>query len=271
MSDITVSANVDTLLQSATFAAFLIALGSTTGTNTYTTDHTLDATDICALIVVNSATPVNITFPIAIFANKEFVIIRQKGAGQITVLTTGTTLNKPTDRNYKSRQVGSLIFVFFESSTEGDIGGDLEAAAGLTYFTANKNATIQVIGSNAATKVTFTNEITDSNGTYDAANSKFIAPVIGVLQLAGVISSTSIVDPTYALIYKNGVEIYRFSPPDLAIRPDILRTGGIPFNANIPLAATDYIEIWTQTGTVAGYTIAGGNTVTFLTGVFLPS
>lgn len=90
--------------------------------NIQTADYTLTATDNSGVVIINSATPVNVTVP-STLSTGFFTQIIQKGAGQVTVVgASGVTINSA--HGFKSRTQNSSIGVILESSTLGYVSGD---------------------------------------------------------------------------------------------------------------------------------------------------
>lgn len=89
--------------------------------NTQTANYTLTTSDNGAILIMNSATAVTVTVPATLPAG--FVVqIIQKGAGQITVTGSGSTINSAN--GLKSRTLNSAIGVVMETSTLGYVTGD---------------------------------------------------------------------------------------------------------------------------------------------------
>jgi hypothetical protein len=89
--------------------------------NTQTGNYTLTTSDNGAILIMNSASAVTVTVPATLPAG--FVVqIIQKGAGQITVTGSGTTMNSAN--GFKTRTLNSAIGVVMESATLGYVTGD---------------------------------------------------------------------------------------------------------------------------------------------------
>lgn len=89
--------------------------------NTQTANYTLTTSDNGAILIMNSATAVTVTVPATLPAG--FVVqIIQKGAGQITITGSGSTINSAN--GLKSRTLNSAIGVVMETSTLGYVTGD---------------------------------------------------------------------------------------------------------------------------------------------------
>lgn len=89
--------------------------------NTQTANYTLTTSDNGAILIMNSSTAVTVTVPATLPAG--FVVqIIQKGAGQITVTGSGSTINSAN--GLKSRTLNSAIGVVMETSTLGYVTGD---------------------------------------------------------------------------------------------------------------------------------------------------
>lgn len=142
---------------------------------------------------------------------------------------------------------------------------DGSALASNNYaFSANKNNVNQTgIVSATATKLTFTTEVFDIGSGYDAANSRFIAPVAGkyVFSLA-ILWTGGVVDQQayYTLIYKNGAQV--LAPNSFASGTSL---GAFP-SAALDLAANDIIEIYVNGGGAGNKTIDGNIQYTYWNG-----
>lgn len=89
--------------------------------NIQTANYTLTASDNGNIVIMNSATAVTVTVPATLPAG--FVVqIIQKGAGQVTVSGSGSTINSAN--GFKTRVTNSAIGVVMESSTVGYVAGD---------------------------------------------------------------------------------------------------------------------------------------------------
>lgn len=141
----------------------------------------------------------------------------------------------------------------------------IDASGNITFFAeyafaANKNGTDQTaIADTTWTKVTFTTEEFDVNGAYDAANSKFVAPVAGKYQFHTHLTMAPAASATDTLLrvslYKNGSEVK--SGPNQGNRD--ANGLGAQVSALLDLALNDYIEVYVyhtrgSDGTVYGVT-----------------
>lgn len=123
-------------------------------------------------------------------------------------------------------------------------------------FLANKNNTNQTkdINSNLD-KVTFTTEVFDEGGYYDAANSKWTPPAgrYHISAQAGVKIGTGY-RTAFVLLYKNGT-LHRKSPGNWSDidNADLMDQINVPVEAN----GTDYFEIYVAVDAVAGTIIPG--------------
>lgn len=89
--------------------------------NIQTANYTLTASDNGNIVIMNSATAVTVTVPATLPAG--FVVqIIQKGAGQVTVSGSGSTINSAN--GFKTRVTNSAIGIVMESSTVGYVTGD---------------------------------------------------------------------------------------------------------------------------------------------------
>lgn len=86
-----------------------------------TASYTLTEADSRSVIVVNSTTATTITVPNTLPIGF-FCQIIQKGAGQVTVVGSGVTLNSAS--GFKTRIQNSSIGVLIETATLGYISGD---------------------------------------------------------------------------------------------------------------------------------------------------
>lgn len=79
--------------------------------------YTLAASDAGKEVVVTSATPVNVTINQNIFAANDRVIVRQGGAGAVTIVAgTGVTPTKPSARSYSISAQGESAAISFPSA-----------------------------------------------------------------------------------------------------------------------------------------------------------
>lgn len=89
--------------------------------NTQSGNYTLTTSDNGSVLIMNSASAVTVTVPATLPAG--FVVqIIQKGAGQVTVTGSGSTINSAN--GFKTRTLNSAIGVVMESSTLGYVTGD---------------------------------------------------------------------------------------------------------------------------------------------------
>ena len=89
------------------------------------TSYALAATDAGACVRANNATAIAVTAPTGgIFTVGDVILLRQVGAGQVTV--TGGTLNLPaTITAAKTRAQGSVITLHYVATDTWDVSGDL--------------------------------------------------------------------------------------------------------------------------------------------------
>lgn len=135
-------------------------------------------------------------------------------------------------------------------------------------FRANKNGTDQTgIVTTVQTKVTFTTEVWDTGGYYDAANSKWTPPagpvaLVGCLNYSGgVVTSGNF----QTLLYKNG-SLYANVPVD-AFGNGVSMAPLISF---IDLAnGTDFYEIYALGSGTGNKTVSGATNATFFGGTCL--
>lgn len=89
--------------------------------NVQTADYTLASSDNGGIVIMNSASPMNLTVPSTLSAGFTVQIV-QKGSGQVSVIGSGTTINGAYGT--KSRAQYSAIGIVMESSTIGYVTGD---------------------------------------------------------------------------------------------------------------------------------------------------
>jgi hypothetical protein len=142
------------------------------------------------------------------------------------------------------------------------------SSAGMSFsFAANKNEANQTgIVTGTATKVTFTNEAFDVGSSYDAPNSKFVAPIAGkYLFTAALYYIGGVVDQAvyYLLFYKNGSEF--LSPSTYASGTSVTVTATILLD----LAPGDYVEVYAFGTGTGNKTVSGHAAYTFFQGARL--
>lgn len=91
----------------------------------YTADHTLTLSDNTKVVVMNSATPVNVTIPLSLLSGFNCLVL-QEGAGQVTFVADGTTLNS-ADGYLKLRTQYSGCSIVAYDDNVFSITGDLAA------------------------------------------------------------------------------------------------------------------------------------------------
>lgn len=95
------------------------------------TSHTVQASDVGKLLDCTSGSPVTITVPdtFSIEAGKRgMVSILQSGAGQVTVVGSGTRAMTSNGLTNKTRGQGAEIHVSLRGSTVARVGGDVAVA-----------------------------------------------------------------------------------------------------------------------------------------------
>ena len=112
-------------------------------------------------------------------------------------------------------------------------------------FSANTSAPGFTVGTTEV-KVTYNSEQVDDNGNYDTTNARFTAPVTGTY-LIGTANTCKIISgvTVYMAIYirrNGGSTSYRFRGG--GVDNDVNDWFGISGSVVIPLAASDYIELW---------------------------
>ena len=125
-------------------------------------------------------------------------------------------------------------------------------------FSAGKSST-QVTSAAAYTKITFPTEEFDADGSYDAANSKFLPTVAGYYQItAGVASGSTFTTNNVLNIYKNGALFKAGIQPAVAVYG--LTVAGLVYLDGV----SDYVEIFTYTS--AATTMLGNTTGCYFQG-----
>jgi hypothetical protein len=98
------------------------------GIHNVSTAYTYDPTDAGLVVRHTGATAVNATIaPNATkaFALNQVVTVRQVGAGQVTFVYPGVTLNIPTGYVAKTRAAGSVVMLHYVAADTWDVTGDL--------------------------------------------------------------------------------------------------------------------------------------------------
>jgi len=132
----------------------------------------------------------------------------------------------------------------------GGTGAATFAAAGLANtpaFLAQKSST-QSVDSDSTTKVTFTEEIFDSNGTYDTSNSRFTPGVAGKYCISSQIGFENMSDAKYCAnyLYVNGSTLNSRSMGLNVNGADTTQDLFFNFTYIVNASATDYYEIYTR-------------------------
>jgi hypothetical protein len=87
---------------------------SSSALNTQTSSYTIQSSDNGRIIIVNSASAVNITVPSGLAVGFSCTIV-QIGAGQVTMVASGTTLNSASGLKI-STQHGALSVISYSSN-----------------------------------------------------------------------------------------------------------------------------------------------------------
>lgn len=93
--------------------------------NVQTGNYTLVAGDSAKEVQINSATAATVTVDPSVLTVGAYYLIRQAGAGQVTLAGTGLTAGGPT---LKSAQQGALLYVRCDSSSAAYAGGEVAAS-----------------------------------------------------------------------------------------------------------------------------------------------
>jgi hypothetical protein len=92
--------------------------------NTQTgTAYTLAADDSGRIVRCDNAGAITLTLPAGVFTAGDVVLVRQVGAGQVTV--AGGTVHLPTGAVAKTRTLGSVISLHYVALNTWDASGDL--------------------------------------------------------------------------------------------------------------------------------------------------
>jgi hypothetical protein len=147
-----------------------------------------------------------------------------------------------------------------------DTGGKLDSwITTKPKFLADKNGTSQTgIPLDTGTKVTFTNEVFDVGGGYDAANSKWVPGVVGNYHIdCNLYLDTKGAGKYVAIgIFKNGVNIQQSYDEDAYLAV---------ISRNVAITnVTDYIEIYVYQNAINNNSINGGTHLTSFSGYMLP-
>lgn len=96
-------------------AALVLVRRALVGSN-----YTAVFTDRACVIKINSASAATVTVPSGVFSPNQSFGVLQEGAGQVTLLASGTTF-LPTGIGPSTRQQGSLIFVAFDPDVANQV------------------------------------------------------------------------------------------------------------------------------------------------------
>jgi hypothetical protein len=115
-------------------------------------------------------------------------------------------------------------------------------------FLAQKPNSAQSISQNSTTKVTFTDEIYDSDGTYDTSNSRFTPGVAGKYCISAQVGFENMSDATYVQVYLyvNGSELNSRSMGLNVNGADTTQDLFFNFTYTVNASATDYYEIYAR-------------------------
>lgn len=226
------------------------------------------ATTGTGTITLGSAVSGYLTFASAGLQNGDIVSYGIKdGAnsevGTGTYTSAGTTLTRTVTTSTNSNSAISLsgsaeVYVTARAQDINKFG-----------FSATKNATNQTgIVSGTDTKVTFTTEVFDTGGFYDAANSKWTPPA-GLVMLSAQLyvtgTFTSANSATVCAVWKNGAVLKEgFFYPALA------NNGNAPIVVVDSANGTDFYEIYVRQSASSGtLTVDGTNKWSYFMGATL--
>jgi hypothetical protein len=124
----------------------------------------------------------------------------------------------------------------------------LEGIANTPAFLAQKTSSAQSVSQDSTTKVTFTDEIYDSDGTYDTSNSRFTPGVAGKYCISAQVGFENMSDAKYVAVYLyvNGSELNSRSMGLNVNGADTTQDLFFNFTYTVNASATDYYEIYTR-------------------------
>jgi len=133
-------------------------------------------------------------------------------------------------------------------------------------FFASKQSGTQTVGSATQVKVTFDNELFDSNSKYDTSNSRYTPAVAGKYLITAGLSFSGTGDSNYIIIfiYKNGSEYTKSIN-----RSPSTNDNGVVITSLVELDDDDYIEIYCKQNTGSDQLVASSSSdrTTFFGGV----
>jgi len=157
------------------------------------------------------------------------------GSGTLTLGQSGETISVPS---------GATLDL--SNATQTGVGGDNTPA-----WSALKSSSAQSIPHDTHTKITYTDEVFDTDGAYDAVNSKFTVPSGegGKYLISVKYEMSNQTSPTYAYIYVNGTgyTATRFKAS----------TWGNETKMIVTLSAGDYVEGYTYQASGGAVDIVG--------------
>ena len=158
-------------------------------------------------------------------------ILKRTGTGTITVGQSGDTITIPSGATLNSAGTNTLTGI---NNTPA--------------FLAQKPNSAQSISQDSTTKVTFTDEIYDSDGTYDTSNSRFTPGVAGKYCISAQVGFENMSDATYCQVYLyvNGSELNSRSMGLNVNGADTTQDLFFNFTYTVNASATDYYEIYAR-------------------------
>ena len=158
-------------------------------------------------------------------------ILKRTGTGTITVGQSGDTISIPSGATLNSAGTNTL-----------------EGIANTPAFLAQKPNSAQSISQDSTTKVTFTDEIYDSDGTYDTSNSRFTPGVAGKYCISAQVGFENMSDAKYVQVYLyvNGSELNSRSMGLNVNGADTTQDLFFNFTYTVNASATDYYEIYVR-------------------------
>jgi hypothetical protein len=193
---------------------------------------------------------------------------RMVHAAALTITRNATTLETPTAQSIAVK-AGDEVVAVSRGSGNWTILSHTPAQAypSTIRFSANKNNVDQTGLGTSATKLTFTTEVEDVGGYYDAANSRFTPLVAGTYQITcAVLAAGTVTDAGLCqiLIYKNGSLFfggYTRASGTTSVGTSVIKQ--VPMNGT-----TDFIEIYYRHN-AAGGTVLGDTASTIFEGFLL--
>jgi len=154
---------------------------------------------------------------------------------------------------------------FLQTDGSGNLSFAEVSTTGYSFF-ASKQSGDQTVGSATQVKVTFDNELFDSNSKYDTSNSRYTPAVAGKYLITAGLSFAGTGDSNYVIIYiyKNGSEYTKSIN-----RSPSTNDNGVVITSLVELDDNDYIEIYCKQNTGSAQLVQSSSSdrTTFFGGV----